>query len=131
MAGGHFFKTMKFIIFINSRIRHGQSVRHPDFSYNAEHQKYIYGGRALTADEFNDAAARVFSEKYQTKGFVFSPMVVKEVEATAPPVEAPPEPPEPPAPPASDTPPATETSQPRRSRAFRKGDQVLAPYFPA
>lgn len=128
MAGGHFFKTMKFIIFINSRIRHGQSVRHPDFSHNAEHQKYIYGGRALTADEFNDAASRVFSEKYQTKGFVFAPMVVKEVEATAPPVEAPPEPS---APPVVDTPPATETSQQRRSRAFRKGDQVLAPYFPA
>ena len=128
MAGGHFFKTRKFLIFIASRIRHGQSVRHPDFSYNAEHQKYIYGGRALTADEFNDAAARVFSEKYQTKGFVFAPMVVKEVEATAPPTK---EPPEPPAHPVADTPPATEPSQQRRSRAFRKGDQVLAPYFPA
>jgi hypothetical protein len=98
---------MKFIIFISSRIRNGQPVRHPDFSYSNLLGLYIYQGRLLDAAEFNEAASRVFTEKYLTKGLTFAPraVVAEVVEVIAPPAEpsAPAEP-EPPAEPADEAP---------------------------
>lgn len=75
---------MKFLIYISSRIRHGQAIRHPDFKHSHEHGLYLYGGRELDADEFNAAAARVFAENYRTDGFRFAPKVVECKVDTAP-----------------------------------------------
>jgi hypothetical protein len=44
------------IIFIAGRIRPGSFPRVAGFSYNEEHQKYLYGGKPLTLEEFNQAA---------------------------------------------------------------------------
>lgn len=82
----------RFIIFVAGRIRQGQFPRLPDFPYSAAHGQYIYQGRELDEDEFNVAAAKVFSPNYRNKGFNFQPMVVvpvvEDAAAAAEPVAA-------------------------------------------
>lgn len=64
---------MKFIIFIASRLRHGEYPKLRDFPFNQQHQRYIYQGRELTADEFNAAAKVVFDAGYRGNGYTFQP----------------------------------------------------------
>ena len=110
---------MNLIIYVSSRIRHAQAVRHPDFSYSERHGKYLYGGRELSQQEFNEAAERVFSEKYLTKGFTFAPAVVEPAPEPAPESVTPPEAPDIPA----ETAPSPEPPAPAfRSRGRAKGD---------
>lgn len=81
---------MKFIIFICTRIRHGQYPRLPDFQYSEKLGKYIYQGRELTLEEFNAAALVVFDQNYRANGYNFAPMAIAAVEEVAPaPVVAP------------------------------------------
>lgn len=115
---------MNLIIYVSSRIRHAQAVRHPDFSYSERHGKYLYGGRELSQQEFNEAAERVFSEKYLTKGFTFAPAVVESAEVPPAPEPAP-EPVTPPEAPdiPAETAPSPEPPAPAfRSRGRAKGD---------
>lgn len=44
------------LIFIAGKIRAGQFPKLPGFSYNEEHQKYLYSGAPVPLDEFNAAA---------------------------------------------------------------------------
>jgi len=67
---------MKFIIFICTRLSNGQYPRLPDFPYNSELGKYVYQGRELTLDEFNDAARVVFEQNYRSNGYHFCPMAI-------------------------------------------------------
>ena len=67
---------MKFIIFICSHLQHGEYPRLPDFPYNEALGKYIYQGRELTLEEFNEAALVVFDPKYRTSGYAFAPQII-------------------------------------------------------
>lgn len=75
---------MKFIIFICTRIRHGQYPRLPDFQYSEKLGKYIYQGRELTLEEFNAASLVVFDQNYRNSGYNFCPMAIEAVEEVAP-----------------------------------------------
>ena len=106
---------MTFIIYISSRIRQGQPVRHADFQWNEKHGRYLYLGRELSADEFNDAAATVFNKEYRGKNFTFTPMALLGAATQA---DTEPEPAKQPVlPPFADEEPVKK--QPRRSAAYR------------
>lgn len=74
---------MKFIIFIATRLRHGEHPKLKDFPYSHEHGRYIYQGRELTADEFNAAAKVVFDSNYRGNGYAFRPEAIAPAEAPA------------------------------------------------
>ena len=67
---------MKFIIFISSRLRHGEYPKLPDFPYSQQHGRYIYMGKELTKDEFNTAAKAVFLNTYRSNGYFFCPEAI-------------------------------------------------------
>lgn len=68
---------MKFIIFISDNIRHGNYPRVDGFEYSQAYEKYLYAGRELSADEFNEAAQRVFNPDFRNQGFSFRPQAVE------------------------------------------------------
>ena len=69
---------MKFIIFISTRLRQGHYPKLPGFSYSEKYGKWIFGGREFSPEEFNDAAAEVFSPVYRANGYVFQPKAIFE-----------------------------------------------------
>jgi hypothetical protein len=77
---------MKFILFVVVSGR-GTCPRLPDFSYNEELQLWVYQGRTLTADEFNEASARVFHPNYRNKSFTIRPKVIAEATTPEPTVD--------------------------------------------
>lgn len=79
---------MKFIIFIADNIRHGNFPRVDGFEYSQAYEKYLYAGRELSAEEFNEASKRVFSPDFRNQGFSFRPQAVEPkaaIKAAAPP----------------------------------------------
>jgi hypothetical protein len=83
-----------FIIYISSRLSFGSFPRLDGFEYSEKYGKYIYLGRELNQDEFNAAAATVFSPSYRNNGFLFCPEILSPAPAAVlPPVEEPTEPP--------------------------------------
>ncbi len=78
----------KFLIFISSLIRAYEYPRIPEFIHTTEFkdledadgkplgERYVYMGRALTLDEFNAAAARVFAENFPGEERTFRPFVI-------------------------------------------------------
>lgn len=73
---------MKFIIYISSRLRHGEYPKLPEFPFSQEHGKYIYKGKELEADEFNEAAKRVFHIDYRANGYSFRPEAIPQPQST-------------------------------------------------
>lgn len=66
-----------FIIFIATRLTQFQFPRISHFSYAKQFDKYVYEGRALTVEEFNEASKTVFSEAFKGDGYIFCPQAVK------------------------------------------------------
>lgn len=66
-----------FIIFIATRLSQFQFPRIAGFSFSKKFDKYVYEGRALTVEEFNEAAKTVFSDKFKSDGFIFCPQAVE------------------------------------------------------
>lgn len=80
---------MKFIIFIATRLRHGEHPKLKDFPYSHDHGRYLYQGRELTSDEFNAAAKVVFDSNYRGNGYAFRPEAIAPAETDwQPPAEA-------------------------------------------
>jgi hypothetical protein len=83
---------MKFIIYICTRLRHGQFPRLPDFPYSEEYGKFIYQGQSLDATQLNEVAPIVFDPNYRSGGFAFCVEAIiplTETEKEAPEKEAP------------------------------------------
>ncbi|TXH15607.1 MAG: hypothetical protein E6R03_06955, partial [Hyphomicrobiaceae bacterium] len=74
---------MKFIIFISDIIRHGQFPRLANFRHNRVLDKYLYLGRELSVDEFNEASKVVFNPEFRNEGFTLRPAVISEDDAQA------------------------------------------------
>lgn len=74
---------MKFIIFISDIIRHGQFPRLANFRHSRVLDKYLYLGRELSVDEFNEASKVVFNPEFRNEGFTLRPAVISEDEAQA------------------------------------------------
>jgi hypothetical protein len=66
-----------FIIFIATRLSQFQFPRIPNFSFSKKFDKYVYEGRALTVEEFNEASKLVFSQGFKSDGFIFCPQAVE------------------------------------------------------
>jgi hypothetical protein len=67
---------MNFLIFVAGRIRNGQRVGLKDFPYSEKYEKYLYKGRPLTLEEFNEASEIVFNANYRNNGFSFCPKAI-------------------------------------------------------
>lgn len=84
-----------FLIVIAETLRQGDFPRIPQFEYSPEHEKYLFLGRPLTLEEFNEAAKRVFSPGFPGQGRNFAPMAIEvevEDEGKAPKTPTPPAP---------------------------------------
>ena len=69
-------KILLFIVFISTRLSQYQFPRLDDFKWSEKFGKYLYLGRPLTFDEFNEASKNVFSPDYNSEGFAFCPQAL-------------------------------------------------------
>ena len=69
---------MKFLIFIVTNSRRG-NPRLAGFSFSDTYQKYLYQGRALTSDEFNEGVAIFLEKPINAKGYAISVKVIDPV----------------------------------------------------
>jgi hypothetical protein len=76
-------QIMFLAIFIADTIRHGQYPRIPNFQHNNAIDKYLYLGRELSVEEFNQAANEVFSPDFRNEGFTLRPVVLTDEQVAA------------------------------------------------
>ena len=68
------------IIFISSKVPYGAAPKERGFSYCPEHDKYCFGGRELSVDEFNEAAQVVFQNPNRVSPYKFSVAIISRFE---------------------------------------------------
>ena len=81
------FSLMKFLLYIIG-LRRTSGSKSGEFIYSDKHQKFIYQGRELEADEFNVLMAKQWPlqrmANQQVSGFAFVPDETEEVETPKP-----------------------------------------------
>jgi hypothetical protein len=127
-----------FIIFVSSAIRQFDFCRVEGFKHTSEFtdvpyqgrtlgERYVYLGRELTLEEFNEAAAKIFATGFRGEERTFQPLaIVRSATAAKPPAPAPVVEPDPtPEPDEASTPPAFTLD----GKAILLGDERVAGLF--
>jgi len=66
---------MKFLIFILTTRRAFPRLK--GFSYNDEYQKFLYQGRSLTSDEFNEGVEIFLNKPLNARGYTISVQAIE------------------------------------------------------